>query len=343
MKKDGPTRVYIAGAKRGKPLNMFAYAAFVASNRMRDLRAPHNSSYAEDLVSHFHSFWTLTSDISSAELVVYAHQYEDCVEVHKLAAQMQERDKPLLFLGASESEPRSSIAYGSIYKASVFASTRPKNELPSPAFHADVLCERGLNRVQPLEKADRPTMGFCGFVGSRLQRFAYAASGLRGMRQKAEGLRIRSKVLDAFESKSDVDCSFVRRHKYLGNATLASFEKPGLLGHRQVYLNNLFGSLYGLAVRGKGNHSVRFYEILCAGRIPVFVNTDCELPFQDAIDYRKHVILIEIGQIEKAGSIVCAFHDAASELTLQRMQVENRRLWEEWFSPLGFFKKVVRV
>ena len=35
------------------------------------------------------------------------------------------------------------------------------------------------------------------------------------------------------------------------------------------------------------------YETLALGRIPVFINTDCTLPFSNIIEWDKHVVWIE--------------------------------------------------
>ena len=55
---------------------------------------------------------------------------------------------------------------------------------------------------------------------------------------------------------------------------------------RFEFIRNILSSDYTLCFRGSGNYSLRFYETLCLGRIPLFINTDCKLPFEDEINWR---------------------------------------------------------
>ena len=247
--------------------------------------------------------------------------------------------KELIFPGSSESEPPAKISYGKVFKGSIFGNMRSKSEHASPAFHGDLLAENAMDSIVPLAKKERPAVGFCGFVGSPLQRLGYK---LAGAGQKADGLRIRAEVIKAFQHSPVVKKELICRNRYLGGATLASYEKEShLIAQRKEYLNNVFGNLYGIAVRGKGNHSVRFYEILCAGRIPIFINTDCVLPFENEINYRNHVVWIDYNQLSQAGSILESFHRRLSNDEVIQMQRNNRKLWEEYFSPIGFYRRVI--
>src|SRR5690606_37188550 len=91
-------------------------------------------------------------------------------------------------------------------------------------------------------------------------------------------------------------------------------------------------------MRGGGNFSVRFYEALAMGRIPVFINTDSSLPFDDRIDWKKHVVWVDRKDWKRAGEKVADFHSRLSNEEFEILQVENRKLWEEKLGYGGFFK-----
>ena len=93
---------------------------------------------------------------------------------------------------------------------------------------------------------------------------------------------------------------------------------------------------------GGGNFSLRFYEALSCGRIPVFVDTDCVLPFHDTIDWRRYGVWCDQSELPDIADKVADFHarlDARAFATLQR---SCRTLWEERLSALGFFSHLHR-
>jgi hypothetical protein len=94
-------------------------------------------------------------------------------------------------------------------------------------------------------------------------------------------------------------------------------------------------------MRGAGNFSYRFYEVLAAGRIPLLLDTRCVLPFDDEIEWRQHCVWVEEDQHESAGEILKEFHSGVSPDQFRTLQMANRRLWETKLSPLGFLKRAL--
>jgi len=62
-------------------------------------------------------------------------------------------------------------------------------------------------------------------------------------------------------------------------------------------------------MRGMGNFSVRFYETLAVGRIPVLLNTDCLLPLDKIINWEKHCIILNESEYKSLGNMVVNFHN----------------------------------
>jgi hypothetical protein len=92
---------------------------------------------------------------------------------------------------------------------------------------------------------------------------------------------------------------------------------------------------YVLCIRGGGNFSIRLYETLMMGRIPVFVNTDCFLPQTDRIDWKKHVIWVEWVDRKNIAKIVSNFHTYVHSDAFKAMQLANRELWKNELSVAG--------
>lgn len=79
------------------------------------------------------------------------------------------------------------------------------------------------------------------------------------------------------------------------------------------FYENLRDSDYVVCVRGAGNFSVRFYETLAMGRIPVFINMDCALSFDNQFDWKKHIVQVEYKDRKKVAQKVKEFHNALTK------------------------------
>lgn len=100
----------------------------------------------------------------------------------------------------------------------------------------------------------------------------------------------------------------------------------------------MIDSDYIVCMRGGGNFSIRFYESLCMGRIPIFVDTDCILPFDNLIDYRKFCIWIEKKEIPMIVKKVLDFHKSLSLDEFEDLQIACRKLWVERLCVDSFYK-----
>ena len=83
--------------------------------------------------------------------------------------------------------------------------------------------------------------------------------------------------------------------------------------------------------RGTGNFSTRFYETLAMGRIPIFINTDCVLPFHEKIKWSRHIIIVDISEIQKIDSIIMDFHKNLDNKSFKYIQISNRRIWSRYY------------
>jgi hypothetical protein len=106
---------------------------------------------------------------------------------------------------------------------------------------------------------------------------------------------------------------------------------------RDRFFNNLQNNTFILCPRGCGNFSYRFYETMCFGRIPIFINTDCVLPFENLIDYRNEIVFIEKDEL---GNINHIIEEYCQKNDLIYRQKRCREIWELYLSPNGFLKHI---
>jgi hypothetical protein len=109
---------------------------------------------------------------------------------------------------------------------------------------------------------------------------------------------------------------------------------------RERFFNNLQNNIFILCPRGCGNFSYRFYETMCYGRIPIFINTDCVLPFENLIDYKKEIVFVEESQLSNINDII---KDYCNKKDLMLQQQKCREIWENYLSPNGFLKNIETV
>ena len=64
------------------------------------------------------------------------------------------------------------------------------------------------------------------------------------------------------------------------------------------------------------------------------------LPFNDVIDWKKHVVWIEQIEISDIVTKILDFHIGLTQDSFVSLQIKNWKLWEEYFSFLGFINNL---
>jgi hypothetical protein len=276
--------------------------------------------------------------LSHAEVVVYPHEFEPGEWAKEVADKARAAKIPCLFFHPKDDSTPYSLQYGELYRYSLYADLAGPREHPMPAFCNDILAE-ARSPIRPLKSERVPRIGFCGYVGTAPGRLI-----LRTLRQreKVTGLYLRHRALRVLRRSDLVTSQFLTRTGFFGGASRLSSTDARRARMRREFLENLISSPYVLCLRGKGNYSFRFYEALAAGRIPVFVNTRCVLPFQDQIDWRKHVVWVEEEQIPLIAELVSDFHHQLPAQQFEELQSSNRRLWEKWLRPEAYFLRILQ-
>jgi hypothetical protein len=109
---------------------------------------------------------------------------------------------------------------------------------------------------------------------------------------------------------------------------------------RRQFVQEALDHPYALVVRGSGNYSVRLYEVMALGRIPVIVDSDLALPWPDLIDWKRISLIVSPGDLPNLGTRLCEFHDAFTPQEFASVQDEIRHVWQEHLSEAGFYRTV---
>ena len=194
------------------------------------------------------------------------------------------------------------------------------------------------------EKGDKPVVGFDGLGGEAWFKVVYHT-----FRNFIDNLKylvrlsiyipnriipatiLRTKALDLLEKDNRIVTNFHRRKQFRAGAKDAQDQRQKSL----EFYKNMLESDYVLCVRGVGNFSKRFYETLAMGRIPVFIDTDCVLPFDNIIDWRKCCVWVDEKDLDMVADKVAEYHTAISNEDFKELQRTCRRLWENHLSRKG--------
>jgi hypothetical protein len=205
------------------------------------------------------------------------------------------------------------------------------------------------DKVLYREKNGKPTVGFCGYASINTVKFLWSVA--RGLQLNAasrlgkyeyEGVPIvpatitRARALDLLARHSKVETRFVIRDKFYGNKL--HNDSAVISDDSQTFYSNIYETDYTLCLRGYGNWSYRFYETLACGRIPVFIDTNCVLPLDSNIDWKKFCVWVDKSELKHIGEKIADFHSVLSPRDFIEMQVACRKLWEEHLTLEGFMK-----
>ncbi|WP_264566728.1 glycosyltransferase family 47 protein [Flavobacterium sp. N3904] len=140
----------------------------------------------------------------------------------------------------------------------------------------------------------------------------------------------RYRLLKKIGADSRVKSDFVFRKKH-SRASLDTFQiKTATI----EFYQNMYQNPYVFCLRGLGNFSVRFYETLAMGRIPVVVDTDIRLPFHNSINWEKHCVFVEE---ENFVNQLLDFHLKIPKQDFILMQENNRKLFLNVLSRESYF------
>ncbi|MGI9192868.1 MAG: exostosin domain-containing protein [Chitinophagaceae bacterium] len=206
------------------------------------------------------------------------------------------------------------------------------------------------NDIATVPYQERPVVGFCGqatlskskafkehikFLKENWRRFIKNPFRTDYEPLFASGFE-RAQLLKSLEANTQIDTRFIYREHYRGGANTAEEREKTTL----EYYENLRESQYVVCIRGGGNFSVRFYQTLLMGRIPVFVNTNCLLPFEDQIPWKQHVVWVEWHEREKIAEKILQFHQQHTPESLKALQEANRSIWLNDLSLPGMLRKI---
>lgn len=236
------------------------------------------------------------------------------------------------------------------YKTSFFKSTAKNNEFSFPAFSLDFINYYPNKIIKYIVDKNNLSISYCGYIDylnddnifyksrnilKNIYRIIFYNLNKKSNYKYNIGIVYRGLIIRKLIKNKNITLNFIRRN---------GFWAKGLNKHdaRKEYFENITSSTFALVVRGAGNFSYRFYEVLSAGRIPVILDTDLPLPFDNLLNYHDFCVFINKNDMKNFDKILVEFHKNKSCEDLLYMQKKSRQIFEEYFEPLNFMRSVFK-
>ena len=145
----------------------------------------------------------------------------------------------------------------------------------------------------------------------------------------------RQEILKLIRQSPEFIDDFVLREAHFGKMLVRDGreKEPAM---RAEFEDNMERNHFNVCSRGRGNYSVRFYQTLCAGRIPVLVNSDMVFPFENQIDWDDVVV-----QGKTAEEALDTLRRWSTERDLVAQQDRGREIWQRYLSVEGFHETLM--
>lgn len=235
-----------------------------------------------------------------------------------------------------------------VFRQGGYVSNNQKGHQGYPSFIDDYLGKHQLDAVYlNATYRKQPIVGFCGQANlskwnaltemfkQQTRNFkSYLGFSYLEPQKTVSTTYLRASLLKTLETSPDIDSRFIKRKQYRAGVT----KNKEAHDTTTEFYNNILESQYVLCVRGAGNFSVRFYETLMMGRIPLYIHTDGYLPLSDEIDWKAHVVWVDYKNRHNISEVLCDFHQQLDQEGLRALFIKNRKLWEEKLTLSGFFE-----
>lgn len=288
-----------------------------------------------------------------ADFILLPHVYSRAKRYGSYLSSMlslsKEKGKALIIFAYGDKDEDVPYPNTIVFRYSQYRYKKKPNDFIMPAYSSDLLSgELSLRE----KKSGLPVVGFCGWANYETGKnflkssVKHALIDLRKIVQfspefesRKKGIYFRKKALESLSDSPLIKTNFIIRKTHGLHRDTADFDPEEA---RREYVKNILDSDFCLSVKGDGNASVRFYEILSLGRIPLFIDTESLLPFEDKIDYRSLMPWVDYKNIKDVPRIASQFYQSISNDDFKSIQMKLREIYQKYLRMDSFFKEVFK-
>ncbi len=101
---------------------------------------------------------------------------------------------------------------------------------------------------------------------------------------------------------------------------------------KALFCKSLLTSYCVLCPPGLGPQSIRLYETMHAGRIPIIIENDSRRPLENIIDYASFCCIIPKKSVLHTGTALTAWFANQTQDSLRKRCTQACRVWNTWFA-----------
>ena len=256
-------------------------------------------------------------------------------EFYKFKRQVLGTQRTLVtFSNCLEFEP----SQGEIFFAASTYNDKKEKSIPTPQWSYD------LGEKVKIPKPSIPTVGFVGNteypsrINSLILRYIkfsdsmvnWMAGSLFVNRNLDLGRRrliarlVRKKIINEARKAKNLQTSVIERK---GDFFVLPAEERNR--QRAEYIENIENNAYILTMKGDDNGCYQFWEIMSAGRIPVFIDTNRPLPELRGMKWEDFCVIVPFSEVHRVGDYIQAFHDKLSDDDFAEACRKSRAAFEQ--------------
>ena len=288
-------------------------------------------------------YFCLVDNIKDADFILIPYRYNalrkknyKLFETH--LDESKKYNKPVLIDATGDIEYK--IDYKNVYalRISGYRFEKSSNDIHIPPY-ADDLLERFYDGdLHIREKQEVPIVGFAGWA--YLSPYQYVRSFIRGLPNrivglfnknyaaKKKGVFFRMETIKILKASSLIRTNFLVRKSFSGNRKTVEKDPQEL---RKEFVDNFIDSDYALCIRGDANASVRLFEALSMGRIPIILDTEYIFPLENKVNYKDFSLIVDFRDLPRIDSVIRDFHDKISNEEFKEMQHRAREAYRQYF------------
>ena len=290
-------------------------------------------------------YYKVVPEMEEAGIVIipvdigYFYREKKQADLFKMIDAARKLDKPVWAYSAGDVGKTIEDVFN--FRFGGFHSKMDRKTFILPAFFQDPYKSYIEEGFFPIEKNKKPRIGFVGHAnGSKIKYLKeyvhFLKRKLRNLKIKASDDQpffpsgvIRNKYLRKLENNDKIATGFIYRTKYRAGART----KKERFKTTVEFYDNMKNNPYTFCMRGGGNFSVRLYETLAMGRIPVLIDTDSRLPLPWK-NWESHAIITSYENLEHT---LLKFHNSISPEEFKEFQWHNRNFWLTHLTREGYF------
>ena len=295
-------------------------------------------------------YYMLVDDAAECDIVVFPIDYASFLKyksaLNYLLQLSKVCNKPIWLYTSGDYGFTVHIPNSFTFRLGGFHSKMHTNTYVLPSFVNDPYQNVLTVPIAFLDTQEKPSIGFVGHANSGVKKYVTELwLYIKYMIKRRTGKILadyqafypssikRKAYLSKLKASTHLNCNFIYRQQYRA----AVKTQEDVLLTSKVFYDNIYANIYTFCMRGVGNFSVRFYETLAVGRIPILLDTDCRLPLDNIITWKKHILVLHSNSSKTLAEQIQNFHHSKTNNQIRKIQESNRNLWLNYLSRVPYF------